>query len=104
VPVDIDAGAFLAGVTAELASLKQKGEKEADRVAKDAARLAADRAPKRTGTLAASIHVRDTSDGAEVVVEADYGAYVEYGTSDTPSQPFLLPAVQEAGQTFGRGL
>jgi HK97 gp10 family phage protein len=46
------------------------------------------RAPVRTGTLKASI--RETEDG--VIVGAPYGAYVEYGTSDTAPQPFVTPS------------
>jgi HK97 gp10 family phage protein len=46
-------------------------------------------APVATGTLKASIQV--VSDG--VAVTAPYAAFVEYGTSDTPPQPFTGPAV-----------
>jgi HK97 gp10 family phage protein len=48
-------------------------------------------APVDTGTLRDSITV--TADGVEVL--ADYGIYVERGTSDTPPQPFVLPAVNQ---------
>lgn len=46
-------------------------------------------APVDTGALRASI--QPTSDGVEVGVR--YGAFVEYGTSDTAPQPFASPAV-----------
>lgn len=46
-------------------------------------------APVATGALRASIQATD--DGVEVGV--DYGAFVEYGTSDTAPQPFAGPAV-----------
>lgn len=46
------------------------------------------RAPVDTGTLKASIS--ETDDGVSVGV--DYGAYVEYGTSDTAPQPFVAPS------------
>jgi HK97 gp10 family phage protein len=68
-------------------------------IAEDAKRLA----PVRTGRLRDSIHVSDVSD-KHVIVEANprnpdtsagnepYAGYVEYGTSDTPREPFLAPA------------
>lgn len=46
-------------------------------------------APVDSGALRASI--RTTNDGVEVGVR--YGAFVEYGTSDTAAQPFVSPAV-----------
>jgi hypothetical protein len=45
-------------------------------------------APSLTGALKASIQPND--DG--VIVGVPYGAYVEYGTGDTPPQPYALPA------------
>jgi HK97 gp10 family phage protein len=47
-----------------------------------------DRAPVLTGELRDSITVTD--EGVEVL--AEYGPYVEYGTADTPPQPFAGPA------------
>lgn len=57
------------------------------------AKVAADLAPVLTGALSASISAEVQSD-AEVIVSSDvrYAAYVEFGTSDTPTQPFLRPA------------
>jgi HK97 gp10 family phage protein len=46
-------------------------------------------APIRTGALRNSI--RTTGEG--VVVGVAYGAYVEYGTSDTAPQPYAVPAM-----------
>ena len=72
----------------------------ANEVAADARRLA----PKRTGRLAASIHVAEVTD-RHAIVQADprnpdasagdepYAGFVERGTSDTPAQPFLRPAL-----------
>jgi HK97 gp10 family phage protein len=47
------------------------------------------RVPVQTGTLRNSITT--TADG--VIVGADYGVYVEYGTGDTSPQPFAGPAL-----------
>lgn len=71
----------------------------AGEIAEDAKRLA----PVRTGRLRDSIHVAEVSD-THAIVQADprnpdadaedapYAGFVEYGTSDTPRQPFLAPA------------
>ena len=71
----------------------------AEDVADDARRLA----PVRTGRLRESIHVASVTD-ERAIVEADatrqqqdgpetYPGFVERGTSDTPAQPFLRPAL-----------
>lgn len=71
----------------------------AEDVAADARRLA----PERHGRLKESIHVAELSrDQVYVVADPErdqkdgvqtYAAYVELGTSDTPSEPFLKPAL-----------
>lgn len=65
----------------------------ADEVAQRASQLA----PVRTGALAASIHVENSGLGSpaesDVTADVPYSGYVEFGTSDTPSQPFLRPAL-----------
>lgn len=49
--------------------------------------------PVDTGFLRNSIQYRPVADlEAEVVVGAEYGAYVEYGTYRTRPQPYLNPA------------
>lgn len=103
-PVDIDTGAFLAGVTSAVGGLERAGMVETQRVGSEVERRAEARAPRRTGALAASITSHRIKDGVETTVGVDYGAYVEYGTSDTPAQPFLRPALNEVGPTFGRGI
>jgi len=62
--------------------------------------LARERVPVLSGDLAASIHVEESnqSSGYYVVAgdeSADYASYVEFGTSDTPAQPFLIPAAEQ---------
>jgi HK97 gp10 family phage protein len=55
-------------------------------------------APVDTGDLAASIHaVEETVDGGPgvaIVADVSYAAFVELGTSDTPAQPYLRPALE----------
>jgi HK97 gp10 family phage protein len=49
------------------------------------------------GFLKFSIHpVRIGMMRFRVVVEADYGVYVEYGTRNMPAQPYMRPAAEEA--------
>jgi HK97 gp10 family phage protein len=70
---------------------------------------AIDFAPERTGNLKTSIQpakigpytwviVADTTTGSDPGQESknsyEYAGYVEYGTSRTPAQPFMAPAVQ----------
>jgi HK97 gp10 family phage protein len=56
-------------------------------------------APRLTGALAVSIRVDMTTDGedraVEILADVPYAGYVEFGTSDTPAQPFLRPALDE---------
>jgi HK97 gp10 family phage protein len=57
-------------------------------------------APRDTGALAASISSSLDLAGVlgwEATIEAAvrYAVFVEYGTSDTPAQPFLRPAGDE---------
>lgn len=52
-------------------------------------------APVDTGALRDSIEVTD--DG--VIVDVPYGAFVEYGTSDTAPQPFASPAVNRLARS-----
>lgn len=68
------------------------------------------RAPVETGFLRSSIHVESVSTGKEanIVVGADYGLFVEYGTYKMAAQPYLNPALEADKQAFfddmGRGL
>ncbi len=57
-------------------------------LAQDVAVDAAAMAPVDTGQLRDSI----TAEADRVTTDVEYAAYVEYGTSDTPAQPFMRPA------------
>lgn len=51
--------------------------------------------PVNTGRLRASIiyGVDESEMCAEIGTNVEYASYVEYGTSKTPAQPFIKPAV-----------
>lgn len=104
---DVDLAQVLA-LAAELeAKAARVGGGAVDVVRRQGQAVAADairRAPKRTGALAGSIRVVTSGSGlsgAEATVKTGvrYAAYVEYGTSDTAPQPFMVPAAQ--AQTGG---
>ena len=52
-------------------------------------------APVDTGYLRSSGFDRDADYGADVVFGAPYSAHVEFGTSRTPAQPYVRPAIDE---------
>lgn len=65
---------------------------------------AAGRVPERTGKLKSSLGRNVREDGLQAAVgSSDYKAkFVEFGTEDTPAQPFLWPAFK-LGARFVRG-
>lgn len=87
-------------------------EKAAEPIAKEAKA----RAPRRTGAVKATMAVRPVKDrdNYQASVEVGpaeklwYGVFPEYGTSETPAQPFLRPALdtkqQQALRIFEREL
>lgn len=55
--------------------------------------------PVDTGNLRGSIAVSAGDDGAQISADADYAAYVEFGTWKMAAQPFLVPAlINSAGK------
>lgn len=51
-----------------------------------------------TGALRDSLHIEDTPGGGKrVVADTEYAAFVEFGTSLMAAEPYLRPAVDEAG-------
>jgi HK97 gp10 family phage protein len=81
-------------------------KRHADAIARDARA----RAPYETGFLRDSIQAVSERIGKEalIVVGADYGRFVEYGTYKMAAQPFLGPAVAADEAAFfadmGKGL
>jgi HK97 gp10 family phage protein len=74
-------------------------------VARAAAMMVAEaqrRAPVKTGRLRGSIVARRLGPMSwEVSAEAPYAAYVEYGTSRAPAQPYFRPAFETVKAKFG---
>lgn len=61
------------------------------------------RVPVDEGTTQGEIEVRDgEQDGTKEVglFESDHGPYVEFGTENTPAQPFVLPSGEAERQAF----
>jgi len=52
-------------------------------------------APRKTGFLRSSHSSRETETGAELIVSAEYAAYVEFGTEKWAGKPFLRKAIDE---------
>lgn len=57
-------------------------------------------APVRTGKLKSSIRVQGGKDWRLVKSDLRYSAFVEFGTSDTPPQPYLWPHARKAQQSL----
>jgi HK97 gp10 family phage protein len=73
--------------------------KVADAIAEDAR----GHAPVRTGRLRSSIEGRPKGKQADIAVDADYAAFVEFGTYKMAAKPFLTPAVSEHQDEFFDG-
>ncbi len=85
-----------AALAAVALRVEAAGEPVEEAGAEIVAQLAQANAPRLTGKLATSV---DEESGL-VVVTAEYGAYVEYGTRHTAAQPFLRPAKDQAEAPF----
>lgn len=48
-----------------------------------------------TGQLVRSIKVKKISNGQEVVIDAEYAKFLEYGTSKMRPRPFIFPALMK---------
>lgn len=68
-------------------------------IGREALEEAKQRAPVgETGNLRDSLKVeRLTNGGRRVSANVDYWGFVEYGTSDTPAQPYLRPTLTALG-------
>lgn len=62
----------------------------------DAVQYAQERAPVDTGNLRRSIHFKPVAKGIEVIAEAPYAGFVEFGTRFQRAQPFFEPAISKA--------
>jgi HK97 gp10 family phage protein len=100
--------------TVELAVASVEVNREASEVVRSAALLCQETAielvPTDTSNLKNSISVGRPGQGkdslqpgdltAEVGPTAEYGAYVEFGTSRMGAQPYMTPASEKAGEWF----
>lgn len=76
--------------------VQQEGRTLANRMRTDA--------PKRTGELADSVYVEDTSDGFEAGARADHARYVEFGTVNMAPQPFAFNNVDQSERDIASSL
>lgn len=84
-----------------LAGLEAKADAIVTKAAMDVEAGAKTRAPVDTGTLRASIQATRVGVAHwRVVVGADYGLYVEYGTYRMAARPFLRPALDTVRPVF----
>lgn len=89
-------------VTAEI---RRRIIKIANETAYEAAEIAKGLCPVDTGFLRESIRVEQTGGNRlKVVVDAEYAAAVEYGTSKSEAQPFLRPALEAVRGRLNRRL
>lgn len=81
-----------------ITGLKRAADLTEDDVADRVLTRAQNRAPRRTGKLAAAIHKETTEDGVLVIAGDNgvfYGHIVEHGGVHTAPRPFLVPAAEE---------
>mgnify|MGYP000583771975 CR=1 FL=1 len=88
----------LAAVRKMVANVTAAGEDATRDTAEDTAKAMRSRAPSDTGRLRSRIGVSRTGPGeyAAGVEGVDYAAFVEFGTSKDPAQPFVTPAGESA--------
>jgi len=99
--VTIDASIVQNAFPAILAGLEAKADMIVAKAAMDIQAHAQGRAPVDTGTLKNSIQATRTGIASwRVVVGADYGLYVEYGTRFMGAQPYFRPAIQAVRPQF----
>jgi HK97 gp10 family phage protein len=65
-------------------------------IANDFAAAARTAAPVDEGELVASIHVISNDDASTIVADSDHAFFVEFGTNDTPPQPYMWPQIPQA--------
>lgn len=89
-------------IPALIAAVEANSRSAPKRVADRIAASAKARAPVATGHLRASIHADSISAGkeAQIVVDAPYAGFVEFGTYKMSARPFLAPAIAEHEEEF----
>lgn len=104
----------LRGLSADMSSAGRRVGSGASKVIRSGAkrieRDARQAAPVDTGELRGSIVTTFSGDGRAGVASASigptarHGLFVEFGTSDTPAQPFLFPALDRHADDVTRDL
>jgi len=90
-----------------LVDAREGAQDETREVAEFIQRRAKEFVPVDTGRLRDSIRINQTGKAAYNVGpgdEVEYAEYVEFGTSRTPAQPYMRPALEEARREFPRAL
>lgn len=82
----------------ELEAFPEHQEEILEDFAIDAVERAQNAAPVDTGNLRRNIKFQPIPDGVEVVSDAPYSGYVEYGTTRQREQPFFFPAIRKGIQ------
>lgn len=104
--VDLDTEAFAKGLRTAVAKIKIDTEADLQRLGLRIQNEARRLCPVDTGRLRASIIAVDGRDAAGIFVKVgtnvSYAPFVEYGTSRSPAQPFLRPAVLLAARSMPR--
>lgn len=91
-----DSAAFTSGLKSTFEKIRRGTKTEEERLG----RLVVDQAnpPVLTGDLKSSGFVRKGAAGVEFGWASDHAGYVEYGTEDTPAQPFGRPSIQRTAR------
>ena len=92
--------ALAAELSREASQIPHKASQAVAKAAFDTQARARARAPVDTGNLRNSITVDVQGTEASVGPEADYGIYLEYGTSRMAAQPYMNPAADEVEPGF----
>lgn len=82
--------------------LEREAQQLIDKTAYDIKGGAQDAAPVRTGFLKNSIAVEIGKLVDRVIVSAEYGAHVEFGTRYMRARPYLIPAFERFRDSFIR--
>lgn len=86
------------------AGIEPLASKVVRKVALDVEATAKVNAPVDTGHLESSISTDVDGLTAEIGPTAEYGGYVEYGTSKMSAQPYMGPAIERHTPTFEAAL
>lgn len=81
---------------------KKNADDANKKVADEIVEIAKNNAPVVSGELKNSIETVSDNGKSYVVVGADHGGFVEFGTSKMAAQPYLAPAVREVRRRMAK--